>query len=258
MMTAVDVIAFKPVGTSNTGILETNINTTSLTPQQKEEVIGAVESSIVNTLQTAGLQAEGDKVTVTDIDGQDDVSFIVDPSNTTPPPPKETNLQTVADAVVSNIDATFQNATTLEAISDDLQAESANSSVAEALSNVNVTNFIQGETSTAAAVGTAATGAGPCNLCNAGEIGLEKQILFNGAQTSCSQVYKFVATQEEAGSDACAAGKDALHKECCMKKCDLCSGGGIPDWYSMVNVNGKTMTCLELDGIVTESQIQSE
>jgi predicted 3-demethylubiquinone-9 3-methyltransferase (glyoxalase superfamily) len=94
-------------------------------------------------------------------------------------------------------------------------------------------------------------------LCNTGEIGLEKQIQFNGASTTCSQVYKFLATQEEAGSDACTAGKEALHKDCCMKKCDLCSNGGIPDWYAMVEVNGKSMTCLALDGIVTESRIQS-
>jgi hypothetical protein len=265
MMTAVDVIAFKPVGTSpvvpldpNAAVLETNINTSGLTAQQKDEVIVAVESAIVNSLQTEGVLSEGDTVTVTDIDGKGDVVFAVDPSNTPrPPPPTETNLQTIANAVVSNIDATLQNTTTLQEISGDLQAESANSSVSQALSNVSVTNFVQGEISTSAAVGTAATGAGPCNLCNVGEIGLEKQILFNGAQTSCSQVYKFLATQEEAGSDACTAGKEALHKECCLKKCDLCSNGGIPDWYSMVNVNGKTMTCLELDGIVTESQIQS-
>jgi hypothetical protein len=238
--------------------LETNINTSGLTAQQKDEVIVAVESAIVNSLQTEGVLSEGDTVTVTDIDGKGDVVFAVDPSNTPrPPPPTETNLQTIANAVVSNIDATLQNTTTLQEISGDLQAESANSSVSQALSNVSVTNFVQGEISTSAAVGTAATGAGPCNLCNVGEIGLEKQILFNGAQTSCSQVYKFLATQEEAGSDACTAGKEALHKECCLKKCDLCSNGGIPDWYSMVNVNGKTMTCLELDGIVTESQIQS-
>jgi hypothetical protein len=265
MMTAVDVIAFKPVGTSpvvpldpNAAVFETNINTSGLTAQQKDEVIVAVESAIVNSLQTEGVLSEGDTVTVTDIDGKGDVVFAVDPSNTPrPPPPTETNLQTIANAVVSNIDATLQNTTTLQEISGDLQAESANSSVSQALSNVSVTNFVQGEISTSAAVGTAATGAGPCNLCNVGEIGLEKQILFNGAQTSCSQVYKFLATQEEAGSDACTAGKEALHKECCLKKCDLCSNGGIPDWYSMVNVNGKTMTCLELDGIVTESQIQS-
>ena len=42
-----------------------------------------------------------------------------------------------------------------------------------------------------------------------------------------------------------------------MRKCDVCSGGGIPDWYSMVSVNGNSMTCLELDGIITESEIKS-
>ena len=193
---------------------------------------------------------------MTDIDDQGEVSVNIASSQTSPPP-KETSLQTIADMIASDIDTTFQNSSTLETLSSGIQAESANSSVAEALSSVNVTNFVQGETSTTAAVTTAATGAGPCNLCNVGEIGLEKQILFNGAQTTCSEVYKFLATQEEAESDACAAGKEALHGECCMKKCDLCSGGGIPDWYSMVNVNGKAITCLELDGIVTESQIQS-
>lgn len=227
-----------------TGFLSTDLDTSTLTPAQKEDAKIVFQNLIKNTLEAEADLPQDSAVTIIDIDENGVVHY-------------EIAMKVDDSVVVSNIDATFQNTTTLEAISSDLQAESAGSSVAEELSKVNVINFVQGETSTVAAAGTAATGAGPCNLCNAGEIGLEKQILFNGAQTSCPQVYRFLATQEEAGSDACAAGKEALHKECCMKKCDLCSSGGIPDWYSMVNVNGKTMTCLELDGIVTESQIQS-
>jgi hypothetical protein len=160
------------------------------------------------------------------------------------------------DVVVAKIESILNNTANLQEISGDLKTEAANSSVAEALAAVNLTQFVQGETSTTA-VGTATTGAGPCNLCKDNELGLDLEILFNGAQTTCPEVYKFLATQAEAGSDACVAGQEALHDECCLKKCDLCSGGGIPDWYGMVTINGKSMTCLELDGVVTESQIQS-
>ncbi len=63
--------------------LETNLNTSSLTAQQKVEVMGAVESSIVkNTLQTEGVVSEGDMVTVTDIVGKGVVLVSVDSSNT--------------------------------------------------------------------------------------------------------------------------------------------------------------------------------
>lgn len=41
-----------------------------------------------------------------------------------------------------------------------------------------------------------------------------------------------------------------------MEKCEICSGGGIPDWYAMVNVNGNAITCLELDSVIAESQIE--
>ena len=52
------------------------------------------------------------------------------------------------------------------------------------------------------------------------------------------------------------AGKEALHDTCCMEKCEICSGGGIPDWYAMVNINGNAMTCLELDSVIGESQVE--
>jgi len=170
-------------------------------------------------------------------------------------PAETTTLEAISDALVSQIDSTLSNPSILEEMGNEIKAESADSSVAEELSSIDVVDFVQGETSVTA-TGTA-TGAGPCNLCNAGEIGLDKGILFNGAQTSCPEVYRFLATQSEAGSDSCTAGKEALRTECCMRKCDLCSGGGIPDWYSMVNVNGNSMTCLELDAIVADSEIQN-
>jgi len=171
------------------------------------------------------------------------------------PPAETTTLDDISSAIVSQIDSTLSNPSILEDMGNEIKAESADTSVAEELSSVDVVDFVQGET-IVAATGTA-TGAGPCNLCKAGEIGLDKDILFNGAQTSCPEVYKFLATQSEDGSDSCVAGKEALRDVCCMKKCDICSGGGIPDWYSMVSVNGNSMTCLELDGIVADSEIQS-
>ncbi len=88
IMTAIDVTVFKPAGTTpvapvvpTTGVLETNLNTSSLTAQQKEEVMGVVESSIVNTLQTEGVLSEGDTVTVTDIIGKGMALVSVNSSN---------------------------------------------------------------------------------------------------------------------------------------------------------------------------------
>ena len=98
--------------------------------------------------------------------------------------------------------------------------------------------------------------AAPCSLCSSGEIAVNTEILFNGVQTSCLEVYNFLATQTKAGSDTCTSGKEALQDACCLKKCDICSGGGIPDWYANVNVNGNSMTCLELDGVIANSQIE--
>jgi len=247
------------VSVSIAGILDTNIDTTSLTAPEKEEAKEVIQTSIANSLQSQGVLPEQSTVTVADIDNKGEVFYEIEmtigPKIEAPPPQETTNLQAITESVVSQIDSTLSDASTLETISSGIEAESADSSVAEELSGVTVSDFVQGETSVSS-TGTV-TGAGPCNLCKAGEIGLDNEILFNGVQTSCPEVYKFLSNQAEAGSDACVAGKNALHSECCMKKCDLCSGGGIPDWYSMVNVNGNSMTCLELDGIVAESEIQS-
>jgi len=105
---------------------------------------------------------------------------------------------------------------------------------------------------------SAAAVSSPCNLCEPGEVGINAEILFNGVETSCSEVYHFLAIQTSEGSETCTMGKNALRDACCLKKCDLCAGGGIPDWYAMVNVNGNSMTCLELDGIITDSMIEAE
>lgn len=96
----------------------------------------------------------------------------------------------------------------------------------------------------------------PCSLCAVGEIAVDTSILFNGVQTSCLEVYNFLATQTSAGSETCSSGKEALQSACCLKKCDICSGGGIPDWYANVNVNGNSMTCLELDSVISNSLIE--
>jgi len=101
-----------------------------------------------------------------------------------------------------------------------------------------------------------ATANAPCSLCDAGEMAVDTDILFNGVQTSCLEVYTFLSTQTQAGSDTCKSGKEALQDACCIKKCEICSGGGIPDWYANVNVNGKSMTCLELDDVISSSQIE--
>ncbi|KAL9184576.1 hypothetical protein ACHAXT_012546 [Thalassiosira profunda] len=242
-----------------TGTLDTNIDESNLTNTEKEEVAAVVESSIQQSLEEEGVLPQESTVTVTEIDDQGDVTYEIDltvgPETQAQSPSQTTTLSEITDAVVSQIDATLSDPATLGDLTEDLEAEAAGSSVSDKLAGVSVSDFIQGETSVTAT--GAATGSGPCNLCKAGEIGLTKDILFNGVETSCSEVYKFLSTQAEAGSESCIAGKEALHDECCMRKCDLCSGGGIPDWYSNVSVNGNTMTCLELDGIVVESEIQS-
>jgi len=244
-----------------TGVLDTNIDTSSLSPMQEEEVKEVVENSIASSLKDEGVLPQDSTVTVIDIDDESgeveyEIDMTIGPESPPPAEPAETTtLEAISDAIVSQIDSTLSNPSVLESMGNEIKAEAADSSVAEELSSVNVVDFVQGETNVEAT--GVATGAGPCMLCKAGEIGLEKKILFNGAQTSCPEVYKFLATQAEDGSESCVAGKEALHDQCCMKKCDICSGGGIPDWYSMVNVNGNSMTCLELDGIVAESEIQS-
>jgi biotin carboxyl carrier protein len=106
------------------------------------------------------------------------------------------------------------------------------------------------------ASGSTTSYAEPCSLCATGEIAVNTDILFNGVQTSCLEVYNFLATQTKAGSETCTSGRDALQDACCLKKCDICSRGGIPDWYANVNVNGNSMTCLELDGVIANSQIE--
>ena len=250
---------------STTGTIDTNIDTSGLSAAEKEEAKDVLENSIETSLQSEGILPEESDVVITDIDEDGKASYEIDLAvggdepQATPSQQgqTQTSLQDITDAVVSQIDEALSNSQTLDTISQDLQAEAqaANSPVADKLSGVEVQDFTQGETSVE--VTGSATGAGPCDLCKAGEIGLSKEILFNGAQTSCPEIYKFLSTQAEAGSESCEAGRDALHDECCMKKCDLCSAGGIPDWYAEVNVNGNSMTCLELDGIVAESEIAS-
>merc|ERR1711966_91323 len=243
----------------STDTLDTNIDTSSLTATQKEELKEVMEDSIADSLKQEGVLSEDSTVTVTNINDAGQVEYEIDtsvgPEVKEQPKTGATTLENVSNEIISQIDSTLSDPSILEDMSNQIKAESADSSVAKELSTVDVLDFVQGETHLAAA-GTA-TGPGPCNLCIAGEIGLEKEILFNGAQTSCQEVYNFLATQAEDGSDSCIAGKKALRNECCMKKCDICSGGGLPDWYSMVSVNGNSMTCLELDGIVAQPQIQS-
>jgi hypothetical protein len=111
-------------------------------------------------------------------------------------------------------------------------------------------------TAEANAAASAASSAAPCSLCDAGEIAIDTDILFNDVQTSCLEVFTFLSTQTKAGSDTCKSGKEALQEVCCLKKCDICSGGGIPDWYANVNVNGNSLTCLELDEVIGNSQIE--
>jgi biotin carboxyl carrier protein len=114
-------------------------------------------------------------------------------------------------------------------------------------------NLVASQASTS---GDSASYAAPCSLCSTGDIVVDTNILFNGVQTSCLEVYNFLATQTKAGSETCTSGKEALQSACCLKKCDICSGGGIPDWYANVNINGNSMTCLELDGVIANSQIE--
>ena len=249
---------------TTTGYLSTNLDVSGLSPEQKEDAKDIFALLIKNTLESEGVLPKDSKVTVTDIDANGvvhyEIEMYIDDTVAAsvasgPSPPEETTLEAITDTVVGQIDSTLSKPSTLETISNDLQTESAGSSVADELQGLSISDFVQGETSVVST--GSATGSGPCNLCKAGEIGLDKNILFNGAQTSCPEVYSFLSTQAEDGSAACKAGKEALHDECCMRKCDVCSGGGIPDWYSMVSVNGNSMTCLELDGIITESEIQS-
>ena len=251
---------------TTSGVLNTNINPSKLSYKQKAEARDMMEDSISKTLESKDVLPPGSTVTVTDLNNKGEVSFTIEvvvgrvpkkgQETIEPDTPKVSTLETLTEDIVNLIDKALSSEQTQAQIASDAKKEAQGTSVADELSDVNVENFLQGDT-TVEQESSSATGAGPCTLCKAGEISLDTDILFNGVETSCPEIYKFLSTQTEAGSDECNAGKEALQSTCCMKKCDLCSGGGLPDWYAMVNVNDNTMTCLELDGIITESQIES-
>lgn len=54
-----------------------------------------------------------------------------------------------------------------------------------------------------------------CNLCEAGQIGINAPVNFNDSETSCAEVYNFLVTAYKDGSSTCSATKADLSSSCC-------------------------------------------
>ena len=227
-----------------TGKLDSNLDTSTLIWTQKEAVETYFENGIQVTLESLGVAPVGTTVTVNDIGFDGSVPFEI----------TVTSSSANANKIVDEIKTMMKEPSTLDAITAYVVNTFAETGLVQELSSLEVTGAIPGKTTVSTT--SESTGANPCSMCKANEISLDLEILFNGVETSCSEVNTFLATQTEAGSETCLAGKKALRDTCCMEKCEICSGGGIPDWYAMVNVNGNAITCLELDSVIAESQIE--
>ena len=227
-----------------TSNFKTNLDTSGLIWTQKEAIETYFEDGIQSTLESLGVAPVGTTVTVNDVgsDGNVPNEIIVPSSNAD------------ADRIVQEIETMMKAPSTLDAIAAYVVNKFAETSLVQELSSLKVTSALPGKTTVS--TNSISTGANPCNMCKSNEISLDLQILFNGVETSCGEVNKFLATQTEAGSEVCVTGKKALRDTCCLEKCEICSGGGIPDWYATVNINGNSMTCLELDAAIAESQIE--
>ncbi len=226
-----------------TGELKSNLDTSSLIWTEKEAVESYFEDGIQTSLESSGVAPVGTTVAVNDVGYDGSVPFEI----------AVTTSSADSEKIVQEIKTIMQEPSMLDAISAYVVNEFAETSLVQELSSLEVTGATPGKTTVST---SSSTGANPCSLCKADEISLDLQILFNGVETSCSEVNTFLATQTEASSDICLTGKKALRDTCCMEKCDICSGGGIPDWYATVYINGNSMTCLELDGVIAESQIE--
>jgi len=226
-----------------TGKLDSNLDTSNLIWTQKEAIDTYFENAIQATLDSLGVAPAGTAVTVNDVGSDGSVPFEI----------TVVSGNANAAGIAEEIKTIMKEPSTLDAIAAHVVNTFAGTSLVQQLSSLGVTGATPGKTTVSTT--SSSTGANPCSLCKANEISLDIEILFNGVETSCSAVNTFLATQE-AGSETCMAGTKALHDTCCLEKCEICSGGGIPDWYAMVKINGNAMTCLELDSMIADSQIE--
>lgn len=121
---------------TSTGELTTSVDTSSLSSAEITEVETYFENAILEILQAAGSLPEGSYVTVTGIAGgvvSYEITMYGSPDSD-------------MGSIVSSIDSTLSESSSLSAISDAVQSASTGSSVETALSTLTVSGFTPGET----------------------------------------------------------------------------------------------------------------
>lgn len=121
---------------TSTGELTTSVDTSSLSSAEITEVETYFENAILEILQAAGSLPEGSYITVTGIAGgvvSYEITMYGSPDSD-------------MGSIVSSIDSTLSESSSLSAISDAVQSASTGSSVETALSTLTVSGFTPGET----------------------------------------------------------------------------------------------------------------
>lgn len=121
---------------TSTGEITTNVDTSSMSTAELDEVKAFFADSITSSLDSEGALPPGSVVSVTGIVGgviQYEITMYLDPAAD-------------AGSIVSTIDSTFAKSSTIAAISSAVIADSSGSSVATALASLNVTGVTPGET----------------------------------------------------------------------------------------------------------------
>jgi len=130
------------------GVLMEEEDSTSSVAQSlltEEEDDSDVENSIGNTVQNESVLSQDDTVTVTNIDDVTrEVKYEVDLNVGSE---RDSSLEDISSTVAAEIDSTLSNPSVLEAISKEIQEESAGLSVAEELSTADVSDSSLGGTS---------------------------------------------------------------------------------------------------------------
>ena len=95
----------------------------------------------------------------------------------------------------------------------------------------------------------------PCNLCQTETDFLDAyssiEVEFWGSVNNCSEVYDYLIRRIESDSETCSSAKDSLKSDCCYKKCTICGEGSFQDFYETVELDGATISCLQLHTVRT-------
>lgn len=55
----------------------------------------------------------------------------------------------------------------------------------------------------------------------------------------------------ESDSETCSSAKDSITEDCCYKKCSICGVGSFQDFNSLIELDGDTISCLQLHTVRT-------